>query len=92
MQHPQRGGCYASREWGAIHLVRYRTPTRWAPPDIAPRGGTGLPTKRIFDLIVITGLALHLAWGGLVKPFGRRWASQKQGVASVVGEALVRAN
>lgn len=50
-----------------------------------------MPTKRTFDTIIIVALSLRLMWGGLVRPWGRRWASQKTGWQQVAGEAAARA-
>lgn len=47
-----------------------------------------MPTKRIFDLVVITGLLLHPAVG-LLKMSSRRWARENAGVSGKVGQALV---
>jgi len=46
-----------------------------------------MPTKRIFDLVVLSSLLLHPAVG-LVKMSARRWASES-GAKSVLGDALV---
>lgn len=52
-----------------------------------------MPTKRIFDLVVISALSLHLAWRGLVRPWGQHWMSgaHGQGWQQLVGEVAVRA-
>lgn len=55
------------------------------------RGGR-LPTKRIFDTVVLTTLSLHLFWHGIVKPWGARWATTKDGWQGLVGAAAVQAS
>ena len=52
-----------------------------------------MPTKRIFDLVIISSLSLHLAWRGLVKPWGQHWLSgaHGQGWQRTIGEVAVRA-
>jgi len=47
-----------------------------------------MPTKRIFDLVIITSLLLHPAVG-LLKMSARRQAREGEGVMATVGEALV---
>jgi hypothetical protein len=51
-----------------------------------------LPTKRIFDTVVLTTLSLHLFWHGIVKPWGARWATTKDGWQGLVGAAAVQAS
>ena len=47
-----------------------------------------MPSKRIFDLVVITSLLLHPALG-LVRMASRRWTTQNTGSVATIGEALV---
>lgn len=46
-----------------------------------------MPTKRIFDLIVITGLLLHPAVG-LVKIAARRWQRESNGPMGTLAGAI----
>ena len=46
-----------------------------------------MPTKRIFDLVVLTTLLLHPAVG-LVRISSRRWSRDSDGVMGVVGDAV----
>ena len=53
--------------------------------------GRSVPTRRIFDLIVVTGLGLNLAFG-----LPRMWArkevkKQQSGVKKLVGAAVLHA-
>jgi len=52
-----------------------------------------LPTKRIFDLTIIVALSVHLAWRGLVRPWGQHLLAggHGQGWQQTVGEVAVRA-
>ena len=45
------------------------------------------PTKKVFDLVLITSLLLHPALG-LVKMSSRRWLRESQGALSTVGDAV----
>ncbi len=56
-----------------------------------PPGGPQLPTKRIFDLVILSTLALQLAWHGLVKPWGAHHAGTG-GAMGLVGSAAVQAS
>ena len=47
-----------------------------------------MPTKRVFDLVLITTLLLHPAIG-LVRMSSRRWAREEDGMKSKLGQALV---
>jgi hypothetical protein len=47
-----------------------------------------MPTKRVFDLIVLSSLLLHPAVG-LLKMSARRWSLESNGVAGNIGTALV---
>lgn len=47
-----------------------------------------MPTKRVFDLVVLTSLLLHPAVG-LIKMSARRWSAQGTGAAATIGDALV---
>lgn len=47
-----------------------------------------MPTKRIFDLVVLSSLLLHPAVG-LVKMSARRWSRENTGATSTLGSALV---
>lgn len=64
----------------------------WPGPWAILPGRPWVLTKRIFDGIVLTTLSLHLAWHGLVKPWGARWATQENGWKSLVGSAAVQAS
>ena len=46
-----------------------------------------MPTKRIFDLVVITSLLMHPAVG-LARLEARRLARENEGVSGKVGRAL----
>ena len=46
-----------------------------------------MPTKKTFDLVVITALLLHPAVG-LLKMASRRWASEGHGSLSTIGAAV----
>jgi len=46
-----------------------------------------MPTKRIFDLVVVTVLLAHPAVG-LAKLAGRRWARESNGAVAKLGDAL----
>jgi hypothetical protein len=51
-----------------------------------------VPTRRIFDLVVITGIGVHLIVSTLVRPWARyRLVKAQSPVAHVAGEILVRA-
>ena len=52
-----------------------------------------VPTKRIFDMVVITSLSLHLAWRGLVRPWGQHLLAGHHGSGwqQTLGEVAVRA-
>lgn len=47
-----------------------------------------MPTKRIFDLVIITGLLLHPAVG-LVRMASRRWISESDATMGTVGAAAL---
>jgi len=47
-----------------------------------------MPTKRIFDLVVLSSLLLHPAVG-LLRMSARRWSRENDGVTGVLGDALV---
>jgi len=47
-----------------------------------------MPTKRIFDLVVLSSLLLHPAVG-LLRMSARRWSRETSGSMSVLGDALV---
>ena len=47
-----------------------------------------MPTKRIFDLIVLSSLLLHPAVG-LLKMSARRWSIESSGAMQNFGTALV---
>jgi hypothetical protein len=50
-----------------------------------------LPTRRIFDLIVVTGLSLHLAYG-LPRMWARKEvAKQQSGLKKLAGAAVLHA-
>ena len=46
-----------------------------------------MPTKKTFDLVVITALLLHPAVG-LVRMASRRWAVEGSGPLSTIGSAV----
>ena len=46
-----------------------------------------MPTKRIFDLVVLTTLLLHPAVG-LLRVSARRWSQDSDGVLGTVGSAV----
>jgi len=46
-----------------------------------------MPTKKTFDLVVITALLLHPAVG-LVKMASRRWTVEGTGPLSMIGSAV----
>ena len=46
-----------------------------------------MPTKRIFDLVVLTTLLLHPAVG-LVRINARRWSRESTGPMGTVGDAV----
>jgi len=46
-----------------------------------------MPTKRLFDFVVLTSLLLHPAVG-LVKMSARRWSRESNGAVSTLGTAL----
>lgn len=45
------------------------------------------PSKKVFDLVLITSLLLHPALG-LVKMSSRRWSRESDGAASTIGDAV----
>ena len=45
-----------------------------------------MPTKRIFDLVVLTTLLLHPAIG-LVRINARRWSQESDGAMGTLGDA-----
>jgi hypothetical protein len=47
-----------------------------------------MPTKRVFDLIVLSSLLLHPAVG-LLKMSARRWHLEKEGAIGKLGTAVV---
>jgi len=47
-----------------------------------------MPTKRIFDLVVLSSLLLHPAVG-LLKMSARRWSRESSGMVQNLGDALV---
>jgi hypothetical protein len=46
-----------------------------------------VPTKRTFDLIILTGLFLHAALA-LPRLAARRWINESNGVMGVIGQAI----
>jgi len=46
-----------------------------------------MPTKKTFDLVVITALLLHPAVG-LLKMASRRWEAEHHGALSTIGSAV----
>lgn len=46
-----------------------------------------MPTRRVFDLVVLTTLLLHPAVG-LVRMASRRWSNDSNGVMGTVGDAV----
>jgi hypothetical protein len=50
-------------------------------------GGRPLPTKRVFDLVVLTFLLLKPAVG-LIKTAAPRWSSESSGVMETIGDAV----
>jgi hypothetical protein len=46
-----------------------------------------MPTKRTFDLVVITALLLHPAVG-LVRMAAKRWTQESRGVCGKLGQAI----
>jgi len=46
-----------------------------------------MPTKRIFDLVVLTTLLLHPAIG-LVRVRSRAWSKESDGVLGTIGSAV----
>lgn len=46
-----------------------------------------MPTKRLFDFVVITSILLHPAVG-MIKLSARRWAREGTGVTATVGSTL----
>ena len=46
-----------------------------------------MPTKKTFDLVVITALLLHPAVG-LLKMASRRWTAEGHGALSTIGSAV----
>ena len=47
-----------------------------------------MPTKRIFDLIVLSSLLLHPAVG-LLRMSARRWSRENAGATGIIGDAIV---
>lgn len=45
------------------------------------------PTKKVFDLVLITSLLLHPAVG-LIKMSARRWSKESTGALATVGDAV----
>ena len=46
-----------------------------------------MPTKRIFDLVIISGLLLHPAVG-LIRMAARRWQRESTGAMTTVGGSV----
>lgn len=46
-----------------------------------------MPTKRTFDLIIISGLLLPPAWG-LLRLAARRWVRESTGIMTTLGSAV----
>ena len=46
-----------------------------------------MPTKRVFDLVLITGLLMHPAIG-LFRCASRRWVAETSGPLATVGNAV----
>jgi hypothetical protein len=47
-----------------------------------------MPTKRIFDLVVLSSILLHPAVG-LLKMSARRWSREMNGPIGTLGDAMV---
>jgi len=45
------------------------------------------PTKKVFDLVLITSILLHPALG-LIKMSSRRWSRESTGAVSTIGDAV----
>lgn len=45
-----------------------------------------MPTKRVFDLVIVCGLLLPPAWG-LVRLASRRWVRESTGIMTTLGSA-----